>query len=552
MSQLSRLIPTSGPGSGTVTSINFSGGLTSTPDPVTTTGVATIDQTNLTVLDGTVYWDTGTQLLHTTDTGTAGQVLTSQGVGLPPLYADASGGIQNIDGDTGTATGSTITIETGISTNNSGATFEFVNSGTVSNLNVSDGRFNTFIGNLAGNTSNSTNQSTAFGATALQNIVSGNYNNAFGNNCLNACTTGSQNVAVGTDVLFQNVAGTDNIGLGFESMFNLNGGSYNVCMGTSTGLNYTSTESSNILLGFQVEGAPGESNALRIGANTSSGTGGLTSAYIAGINSNAQSYNTSNINIVTINSSGDQLGVMPVTDGNGNVILGLNAGTGITGEFNVAIGDSALPMSASGNNNVAIGLLAAQFMTSGSYNSALGAGTCNVTSGTYNVCVGYNAGTNYVSTESHNININNNGTVSESNVLRIGAGTGTGTQQLNQAFVSGIQGITVTGAAVLVSSSDQLGVAVSSRKFKENIRDMDNYSSQILNLRPTIFNYKGSEETTGGLIAEEVAESMPSLVVYDKSGDPQTVKYHEIPALLLNELQKAIKRIEYLEDQLKG
>lgn len=104
MSQLSRLIPLSGPGSGTVTSITFNGGLTSTPDPVTATGTATIDQTNLTVQDGTVYWDTGTQLLHTTATGTAGDVLTSQGAGLPPVYAPAPGTTLTFDADSGSAT----------------------------------------------------------------------------------------------------------------------------------------------------------------------------------------------------------------------------------------------------------------------------------------------------------------------------------------------------------------------------------------------------------------------------------------------------------------
>ncbi len=55
-----------------------------------------------------------------------------------------------------------------------------------------------------------------------------------------------------------------------------------------------------------------------------------------------------------------------------------------------------------------------------------------------------------------------------------------------------------------------------------------------------------------GLIAEEVNEIMPALVVYDKQGDPQTVKYHDLPVLLLNELQKAIKRIEILEAKLEG
>lgn len=54
-------------------------------------------------------------------------------------------------------------------------------------------------------------------------------------------------------------------------------------------------------------------------------------------------------------------------------------------------------------------------------------------------------------------------------------------------------------------------------------------------------------ETRYGLIAEEVAEVYPNLVVYDKSGDPQTVMYHELPALLLNEIQKLRKEIDDLK-----
>ena len=34
--------------------------------------------------------------------------------------------------------------------------------------------------------------------------------------------------------------------------------------------------------------------------------------------------------------------------------------------------------------------------------------------------------------------------------------------------------------------------------------------------------------------------------------DQQRIQYHEFPALLLNEPQKALKRIEALEEQLKG
>jgi DNA repair exonuclease SbcCD ATPase subunit len=46
------------------------------------------------------------------------------------------------------------------------------------------------------------------------------------------------------------------------------------------------------------------------------------------------------------------------------------------------------------------------------------------------------------------------------------------------------------------------------------------------------------------LIAEEVEKVLPELVVSDSAGEVETVLYHEMPAMLLNELQKQQKTIE--------
>jgi hypothetical protein len=46
-----------------------------------------------------------------------------------------------------------------------------------------------------------------------------------------------------------------------------------------------------------------------------------------------------------------------------------------------------------------------------------------------------------------------------------------------------------------------------------------------------------------GLIAEEVAEIYPDLVVCDWNGSPQTVRYQLVNALLLNEVQKQHRMI---------
>jgi hypothetical protein len=47
-----------------------------------------------------------------------------------------------------------------------------------------------------------------------------------------------------------------------------------------------------------------------------------------------------------------------------------------------------------------------------------------------------------------------------------------------------------------------------------------------------------------GLIAEEVAEIYPELVVLDKDSQPSGVRYHVLPAMLLNELQRQQRVIE--------
>jgi len=69
---------------------------------------------------------------------------------------------------------------------------------------------------------------------------------------------------------------------------------------------------------------------------------------------------------------------------------------------------------------------------------------------------------------------------------------------------------------------------------------MNDESAHILNLRPVTFVYNADATETKqyGLIAEEVDQVLPSIVVYDEEGQPFTVQYQVLPVLLLNEMQK--------------
>lgn len=228
--------------------------------------------------------------------------------------------------------------------------------------------------------------------------------------------------------------------------------------------------------------------------------------------------------------------------GTNNVFVGPTAGN-----FTLTTG--------SAQDTTGIGQNVLSAVTTGTANTALGSSSLQqVAGGDGNTGLGYASGTNYTTTDSHNIAINAQGTTGDSHVMRIGRGTGTGFHQLNKAFISGIRGITTVNAdavAVLIDSAGQLGTVSSSIRFKENVFDMSDDSSPVMNLRPVTFNYKTQpDKKQYGLIAEEVLPIMPDLVVYNQEGEVESVKYQDLPALLLNELQKACERIKRLEDRI--
>jgi len=152
--------------------------------------------------------------------------------------------------------------------------------------------------------------------------------------------------------------------------------------------------------------------------------------------------------------------------------------------------------------------------------------------------LGFLAGLN-LTTGSFNIDIGNVGVACDANKIRIGK---VGTQ--NGTFVAGIYGVGVTGTAVVVSSTSQLGVAPSSARFKEEIKPTGNASEGILALKPVTFRYKRDIDRDSipqfGLVAEEVEKINPDLVVRDADGKVYTVRYEAVNAMLLNEFSKNI------------
>ncbi|MBI3229609.1 MAG: tail fiber domain-containing protein, partial [Burkholderiales bacterium] len=115
------------------------------------------------------------------------------------------------------------------------------------------------------------------------------------------------------------------------------------------------------------------------------------------------------------------------------------------------------------------------------------------------------------------------------------------------AYMAGVYAQSTSDAAssvtVYVDKNGKLGTLMSSQRYKENIQDMGDTSARLYELRPVTYNYKkadadGSKPLEYGLIAEEVSQVFPDLVVHGKDGQIETVQYHKLVPMLLNEIQR--------------
>ena len=388
---------------------------------------------------------------------------------------------------------------------------------------------------------------TADGQLALGGLTTGFYNSAFGiysllsNDAANFNTgmgagtllsnTASENTAIGAGGLLSNTTGARNAASGAFALFNNTEGNDNTATGDRALFGNT-TASGNTAYG-----------SFALGANT---TGGLNTAVGAVTLPNN-----------TIGNENTGIGLNALfsnTEGNNNTAVGRAAmGGNTTGEnntavgwfaleqggvINTAIGSEALRNSTSAANT-AVGAQALMNATTGGpfgiqANTAVGdSALANCTTGFWNTAIGYTAGLNQ--------------TDGDRNVY-IGQGVGGVAGESDACYIASIYGEAPgpNDLAVHIGDNGKLGTVLSSRRFKHDIKPMDKTSEAILALKPVTFHYNSDKRGTSqfGLIAEEVAEVNPDLIVRDKEGKPYSVRYDQVNAMLLNEFLKEHKKVE--------
>jgi hypothetical protein len=105
---------------------------------------------------------------------------------------------------------------------------------------------------------------------------------------------------------------------------------------------------------------------------------------------------------------------------------------------------------------------------------------------------------------------------------------------------------------VYVTANGQLGVLASSERYKTEIASMGPSTQKLHELRPVSFHLKSDPKgaVQYGLIAEEVNQVFPELVIRDDAGTIQGVRYDELAPMLLNEVQQQAAEIRDLKQQV--
>jgi len=101
------------------------------------------------------------------------------------------------------------------------------------------------------------------------------------------------------------------------------------------------------------------------------------------------------------------------------------------------------------------------------------------------------------------------------------------------------------------TASGEIYAETSTEKVKENIRSLDWDTSKIFDLEIKSYTDIVSGREDFGLIAEEAAEIIPQLVVFDGNGQALGIKNTKLPILLLDQLKKQQEQIELLQQELE-
>jgi hypothetical protein len=128
-----------------------------------------------------------------------------------------------------------------------------------------------------------------------------------------------------------------------------------------------------------------------------------------------------------------------------------------------------------------------------------------------------------------------------------------GSMNVNWGFYNNAPPFT-TGAQAMwqvTGGYPMLSVLGSSKRFKENVVDLKDDFSKILNFKPISYTLKGTTQQGIGYIAEDLDQlGLKSLVVYEADGTPYSINYSFISIYLLEVIKGQQEELKNLKEEI--
>jgi len=129
----------------------------------------------------------------------------------------------------------------------------------------------------------------------------------------------------------------------------------------------------------------------------------------------------------------------------------------------------------------------------------------------------------------------------------VGIGNSSPATKLHVEGLLTVTEISLTPGEKLCIDNGVLSVCMSSSKFKENIIEYRNSTAILTQFNLTKFKWKGRDESSYGLIAEDV-EIIDPLLIEKYKGTTIGIDYDQIVALLVATVQELKEEIKYLNE----
>ena len=233
------------------------------------------------------------------------------------------------------------------------------------------------------------------------------------------------------------------------------------------------------------------------------------------------------------------------------IAIGSSAGGNAQGTGSIAIGDNA-GSDTQHEYGISIGYQSGQ-LNQGTCAISLGSQSGSYNQGTYAVAIGYSAG--YTGQGQYSIAIGNNAgyTGQADNTIAINATASTWTPATSNAcYINPIRGAPDNNPSLVYNiTTYEITYNTSSRKYKENIVDLKEDTSAILQVRPVDYTSRVNGKDYIGYIAEEVNDIDTHFSWKNADGEPEGIDWFNMLTYTITELQKLRKEFDELKQSIK-